>query len=122
MKKYIFTESQMKKIVDHLIKEQSSATFDIDQKMAINSGSQEFLKQKGIVGADLTEKIKKYQKSIGCNDTGHMMDCLDIMFNKHRKDFDLWKSLIHKNKPIYDKIGSWLSKFLGSKEDPKAIY
>lgn len=122
MKKYIFTESQLKKIIDNQLQEQAG-TFNFDQKLAIDNGSIDFLKMKGIGGVDLTDKIKKYQKMIGCEETGHMMDCIDVMYTKHRKDFDLWKNLIYKNKPIIDKVGSWLSKKLfGFKDDPKSIY
>jgi hypothetical protein len=125
MKKYIFTESQIKKIVDNEINNQINEQSE-DERLTINYGSQDFLKQKGIQGKDLTEKIMKYQKMIGCEQTGHMMDCIDIMYSKYRKDFDLWKSLIYKNKSIIDKIGDkiggWLSKMAGVKPDPKSIY
>jgi hypothetical protein len=120
MKKYIFTESQIKKIIDNQISEQT------EERIAINAGSEEFLKIKKIQGKDLTDRIKKYQMSIGCPTTGHMMDCIDIMFEKHRKDFDLWKSLIQKNTSIIDKAANWLSKkfssLMGDKPDPKSIY
>jgi len=121
MKKYIFTESQIKKILDNTLMEQSG-TYEFDRKLAINLGSEDFLKSKKITGVDLTEKIKKYQKSIGCSETGHMMDCLDIMFDKHKEDFKLWKSMIQKNKPLMDKIGDWLSKTFGFRSDPKSPY
>jgi hypothetical protein len=125
MKKYIFTESQIKKIVDNEINNQINEQSE-EEKLTINYGSKDFLKKKGIEGEDLTEKIMKYQKMIGCEQTGHMMDCIDIMYSKYKKDFDLWKSLIYKNKPIIDKIGDkiggWLSKMAGVKPDPKSIY
>jgi hypothetical protein len=48
------------------------------------------------------------------------------MYSKYRKDFDLWKSLIYKNKSIIekmgDKMGGWISRMLGVKPDPKSIY
>ena len=118
MKKYIFTESQIKKIINNQIKEQAG-TIGFDEKEAINSGSVDFLRAKGIQGKDLTQKIMIYQKSIKCEPTGHMMDCIDKM---PPKDFDLWKSYIQKNKPIYDKIGDWLKKGFGVKKDPKQLY
>lgn len=126
MKKYIFTESQIKKIIDNQINEQ---TFADDQRAAINFGSMEFLKIKGISGKDLTDKIMKYQKMIGCEETGHMMDCVEIMY-KHsqnpkspfRQDLANWKKSIQSNKPIYDKVGDWLSGLFGVKKDPKSIY
>ena len=122
MKKYIFTENQIKTIINNQIQEQAG-TFQFDQVQAINSGSEEFLKQKGIQGVDLTDKIKKYQKMIGCEQTGHMMDCVDVMRTKFRKDFIVWKNLIHKNKPLMDKIGGWISKKLfGVEVDPNEIY
>ncbi len=121
MKKYIFTESQIKKIIDNTLMEQPG-TYEFDRRLAINRGSEDFLNSKKITGMDLTEKIKKYQKSIGCAETGHMMDCLDVMFNKHRKDFDMWKSMIQKNKPLMDKIGDWLSSTFGFKGNPKSVY
>ena len=64
----------------------------------------------------------KYQRSIGCDQTGHMLDCLDTMFNKFRKDFDLWKSLIQKNKPLMSKIGDWLAEKFGFENDPKSLF
>lgn len=121
MKKYIFTESQVKKIIDNTLMEQPG-TYEFDRRMAINRGSKDFLDSKKITGADLTEKIKKYQKSIGCPETGHMMDCLDVMHDKHRKDFELWKSMIKKNKPLMDKVGDWLYDFLGIKGPSDSIY
>lgn len=121
MKKYIFTESQVKKIIDNTLMEQPG-TYEFDRRTAINRGSKDFLDSKKITGADLTQKIKKYQKSIGCSETGHMMDCLNVMFEKHRKDFDLWKSMIQKNKPLMDKIGDWLYSTFGIKGNPKSIY
>lgn len=121
MRKYIFTESQIKNVIDSMITEQPG-TFDFDEKVAINTGSKEFLDKKGIKGTDLTDRIKKYQTLIGCEDTGHMMDCLDTMYNKHRKDFEQWKLLIQKNKPLFDKIGDWFKRGFGVKQDPKSIY
>lgn len=126
MKKYIFTESQIKKIISNQIQEQ---TFADDQRAAINFGSMDFLKSKGIIGKDLTEKIMKYQRMIGCEETGHMMDCVDVMYkhsqntqSKFRQDFGSWKKSIQSNKPIYDKIGDWLTGLFGVKKDPKSIY
>lgn len=121
MKKYIFTETQIKKIIDNQLNEQPG-TYEFDRRTAINRGSEDFLNSKKITGVDLTEKIKKYQKSIGCPQTGHMMDCLETMFEKHNKDFQLWKNYIHKNKPLMDKIGDWLYSTFGIKGNPKAIY
>jgi hypothetical protein len=121
MKKYIFTESQIKKIIDKTIEEQPG-TYEFDRRTAINRGSEEFLNMKGITGKDLTEKIKKYQKSIGCPETGHMMDCIETMHEKYKKDFELWKSKIQKNKPLMDKMGDWLYNLLGIKGEPKSVY
>lgn len=122
MKKYIFTESQVKKIIDTQIQEQSG-TFHADQIEAINSGSEEFLtKIKKIQGKDLTEKIKKYQMSIGCEVTGHMLDTIDCMKQKSRKDFILLRDIISKNKPFIDKFGTLVSKLFGVKPNPEEIY
>lgn len=126
MKKYVFTEAQVKRIIDQLITEKQTlnedVTFNDEEKIAINSGSEQFLNSKGFKGKDLTEKIMKYQKSIGCEETGHMIDCVDTMYNKHKKDFDLWKTYIRKNKPLIDKIADWLGAGFGVKQDPKSIY
>lgn len=122
MKKYIFTESQIKKIIDSQIQEQAG-TFEFDQRQAINRGSEEFLTNiKKIQGRDLTEKIKKYQMSIGCEVTGHMLDSIDCIKQKNRKDFILLRDSISKNKPITDKIGPFFAKLFGFKSDPEAIY
>lgn len=125
MKKYIFTENQIKKIIDNQINEQSG-TFYGDEIAAINSGSEEFLKLKGINGIDLTDKIKKYQKMIGCEQTGHMLDCVDLMKTKYRKDFIMWKNSIQKNKPFLDKAGdavkNTLMKIFGIQPNPDEIY
>ena len=113
MKKYIFTENQIKKIIDSQITENKNLqeqTWLDDQKVAINSGTKEFLDAKKIQGKDLTDRIKKYQLSIpNCEPTGHMMDCKDMM---PQSDKELWKSLINKNKPFYDKASDWFSKML----------
>lgn len=113
MKKYIFTESQIKKIIDNQItetKDLQEQTFVDDQKMAINSGTKEFLDTKKIMGVDLTDRIIKYQKSIGCDPTGHMLDCQGKLPENDKK---LWKSLINKNKPLYDKALDWFNRVLG---------
>lgn len=116
MKKYIFTESQIKKIVNNQILEQSG------EIQAINSGSIEFLNKKGIPGSSLTEKIKNYQKSIRCDDTGHMLDCVETMRTNFPKDFALWKSYIAKNKPLFDWLMDKIKKGFGVKDDPKSFY
>lgn len=121
MKKYIFTESQIKKIIDNQINEQAG-TFQFDQIQAINAGSEEFLNMKKIQGKDLTEKIKKYQMSIGCEVTGHMLDSIECIKQKNRKDFIVLRDTISRNKPITDKIGPWFGKIFGFKPDPEAIY
>ena len=118
MKKYIFTESQLKNIIDNQVNEQAG-TFAFDERHAINNGSIEFLNVKGIQGKDLTDRIIKYQKLIRCEPTGHMSDCVDKM---PPKDFQLWKSYIQKNKPLLDKVGDWFKRGIGIKGDPKAIY
>ena len=112
MKKYIFTESQIKKIIDSQItgtQEIQEQTMVDDQKAAINAGTKAFLDVKKIMGVDLTSRIVKYQKSIGCEPTGHMMDCRGKL---PENDKNLWQSLINKNKPFYDKASDWFSKML----------
>jgi hypothetical protein len=125
MKKYIFTESQIKKIIDNQINEQSG-TFQADQIAAINDGSEDFLTNyKKIQGKDLTEKIKKYQQLIGCEVTGHMLDSIECIKQKNRKDFIILRDSITKNKPIYDKIGPAIGKLFNIKflkQDPESIY
>lgn len=121
MKKYIFTESQIKKIINNQLNE-GPGDFAFDQKVAIDKGSSDFLNQKGIKGVDLTDRIKKYQKLIGCDQTGHMMDCIDIMYTKYPKEFYYWKQKISNNKPILDWLGEKLKRGFGIKSDPKAIY
>jgi hypothetical protein len=110
MKKYIFTESQIKKIIDSQITETEQIqeqTWMDDRTEAINTGTKEFLDAKGIKGKDLTDRIKQYQLSIpNCKPTGHIMDSKDMLPESDRK---LWKSLVHKNKPFYDKASDWFS-------------
>ena len=65
MKKYIFTESQVKKIIDNQINEQVG-TFSGDEKTAIDAGTKSFLDAKKIQGLNLSDRIMKYQGSIGC--------------------------------------------------------
>jgi ABC-type proline/glycine betaine transport system substrate-binding protein len=117
MKKYIFTESQVKKIINNQLNETPD-----DQKIAIDQGSLEFLNIKGIKGIDLTQRITAYQKMIGCEPTGHMMDCIEIMYTKYPKDFNLWKEKISSNKPILDWLIEKIKRGFGIKSDPKAIY
>ena len=123
MKKYIFTENQIKTIINNQIQEQ---TFVADERAAIDSASEEFLNLKGIKGISLSDKIKKYQKMIGCEETGHMMDCIDTMYSKYNNDFKKWKDLIYNNQGPLSKLGINLGKFinklLGNKEDEKSIY
>ncbi len=107
MKKYIFTESQVKKIIDNQIQEQ---TFINDEKSAINAGTKALMDMKKIQGVDLTDRIKKYQKSIGCDQTGHMMDCKDKM---PQSDKDMWQKYIYKNESIYEKAIRWFNHFFG---------
>jgi hypothetical protein len=111
--KYIFTESQVKKIIDNQITESKDLQEqDIvnDQKSAINAGTKSFLDAKKVMGVDLTDRIMKYQKSIGCEPTGHMMDCQGKLPQNDKK---LWQSLINKNKPLYDKALDWFNRMLG---------
>lgn len=113
MKKYIFTENQIKKIIDSQINESTNlreGDMDMDQKAAINAGTKSFLDAKKIMGVDLTDRIIKYQKSIGCEPTGHMMDCQGKLPQNDKK---LWQSLINKNKPVYDKALDWFNRMLG---------
>ncbi len=107
MKKYIFTESQVKKIIDNQIQEQ---TFVDDEKAAINAGTKALMDMKKIQGVDLTDRIKKYQKSIGCDQTGHIMDCKDKM---PQSDKDMWQKYIYKNQSIFDKAIRWFNHFFG---------
>jgi hypothetical protein len=111
--KYIFTESQVKKIIDNQITENNNLQEQDmvnDQKSAINAGTKSFLDAKKIMGVDLTDRIMKYQKSIGCQPTGHMMDCQGKLPQNDKK---LWQSLINKNKPLYDKALDWFNRMLG---------
>ena len=111
--KYIFTESQVKKIIDNQITENKNLQEQDmvnDQKSAINDGTKSFLDAKKIMGVDLTDRIMKYQKSIGCQPTGHMMDCQGKLPQNDKK---LWQSLINKNKPLYDKALDWFNRMLG---------
>jgi hypothetical protein len=111
--KYIFTESQVKKIIDNQITENNNLQEQDmvnDQKSAINAGTKSFLDAKKIMGVDLTDRITKYQKSIGCEPTGHMMDCQGKLPQNDKK---LWQSLINKNKPLYDKALDWFNRMLG---------
>lgn len=111
--KYIFTESQVKKIIDNQItesKDLQEQDMVNDQKSAINAGTKSFLDAKKIMGVDLTDRIVKYQKSIGCEPTGHMLDCQGKLPENDKK---LWQSLINKNKPLYDKALDWFNRMLG---------
>ncbi len=117
MKKYIFTESQIKKIIDNQINEQTT-----EERILINAGSEEFLNMKKIQGKDLTEKIKKYQMSIGCEQTGHMLDSIECIKQKNKKDFILLRDTIRKNRSIFDKIPIFIGKLFGYKEDPESIF
>jgi hypothetical protein len=114
MKKYIFTESQIKKIIDSQItetKDLQEQTFMDDQTQAINAGTKAFLDAKKIQGKDLTDRIKQYQLSIpNCRPTGHMLDCEGMLPESDKK---LWKSLINQNKPMFDKALDWFNRMLG---------
>jgi hypothetical protein len=65
---------------------------------------------KKIQGVDLTDRIKKYQKSIGRDQTGHMMDCKDKM---PQSDKDMWQKYIYKNESIFEKAIRWFNHFFG---------
>ena len=54
--------------------------------------------------------LKKYQKSIGCEPTGHMMDCKDKL---PQKDKEMWQNYIYKNQSIFDKAIRWFNHFFG---------
>ena len=113
MKKYIFTESQIKKIIDNQINESKNIkeqTFIDDEKAAINAGTKALMDMKKIQGVDLTDRIKKYQKLIGCEPTGHMMDCKDKM---PQSDKDMWENYIYKNQSIFDKAMRRFIHFFG---------
>jgi hypothetical protein len=111
MKKYIFTESQVKKIIDNQVIESKNIqeqTMLDDEKAAINAGTKALMDMKKIQGVDLTDRIKKYQKLIGCEPTGHMMDCKDKM---PQSDKDMWQKYIYQNQSIFDKAIRWFKHF-----------
>jgi hypothetical protein len=111
MKKYIFTESQVKKIIDNQVIESKNIqeqTILDDEKAAINAGTKALMDMKKIQGVDLTDRIKKYQKLIGCEPTGHMMDCKDKM---PQSDKDMWQKYIYQNQSIFDKAIRWFKHF-----------
>jgi hypothetical protein len=111
MKKYIFTESQVKKIIDNQVIESKNIqeqTMLDDEKAAINAGTKALMDMKKIQGVDLTERIKKYKKLIGCEPTGHMMDCKDKM---PQSDKDMWQKYIYQNQSIFDKAIRWFKHF-----------
>jgi hypothetical protein len=114
MKKYIFTESQIKKIIDNQFIENKNlqeGDFSRDQIEAINTGTKAFLDAKRIKGKDLTDRIKQYQLTIpNCKPTGHMLDCKDMLPEDDKK---LWQSLINKNKPFYDKAADFFNRMFG---------
>ena len=111
MKKYIFTENQVKKIIDNQVIESKNVqeqTMLDDERVAINAGTKALMDMKKIQGVDLTERIKKYQKLIGCEPTGHMMDCKDKM---PQSDKDMWQKYIYQNQSIFDKAIRWFKHF-----------
>ena len=113
MKKYIFTESQIKKIIDNQIVESENLqeqTWLDDEKQAVNAGTKSFLDMKKVQGIDLTDRIKKYQQSIGCPPTGHIMDCKDKL---PQKDKEMWQNYIYQNQSIFDKAIRWFKHFFG---------
>ena len=62
MKKYIFTESQIKKIIDNQItenKDLQEQTMVNDETAAINAGTKAFLDIKKVQGVNLTDRINK---------------------------------------------------------------
>jgi hypothetical protein len=79
-----------------------------DEKAAINAGTKALMDMKKIQGVDLTDRIKKYQKLIGCEPTGHMMDCKDKM---PQSDKDMWQKYIYQNQSIFDKAIRWFKHF-----------
>jgi hypothetical protein len=114
MKKFIFTESQIKTIINKQISEsvisEQPGTFVGDQRAAIDAGTRDFLTNvKHIKGVDLTDMINQYQKSIGMAPTGHMADCAGKLPPQDQKE---WKARVQQNKPFYDKISDWLSYYL----------
>lgn len=95
----------MRKIIDSVITEQD---FNQDEIAAINAGTKAFLDKKGIQGSDLTTRIKMYQKSIGQDQTGHMLDS-----KIPEQDKSIWQKLINANKSIFDKVLDKLHNWLG---------
>ena len=82
MKKYIFTESQIKKIIDNQINEQTT-----EERILINAGSEEFLNMKKIQGKDLTEKIKKYHNTTNQAEKENIHEWLMFYINRdYRED------------------------------------
>jgi len=105
MKKFIFTESQIKKVIDNIIQEQDMVA---DQKTAIDAGTKQFLDIKKIQGPDLTSRIMIYQKMIGQPQTGHILDS-----KLPDTDKSIWQSMINKNKPFYDRAMDILHNWIG---------
>jgi hypothetical protein len=105
MKRYIFTENQIKKVIDNVVVEQTMAN---DQKVAIDAGTKAFLDLKKIQGTDLTSRIMTYQKSVGQESTGHILDT-----KLPEADKAMWQKLVNKNKPLFDKAMDVLNRWIG---------
>jgi hypothetical protein len=51
-----------------------------------------------------------------------MLDSIECIKQKNRKDFILLRDTIRKNRSILDKIPGFIGKLFGYKEDPESIF
>jgi len=117
MKKYIFTESQIKYIIDGVIKEENSDSSKIlnlreqqeEQKQTktiqnfLNTRLKANLKVDGIVGPSTKQAIEKYQQIIGVYPTDGVwgQDTYDKMPKNDKKIYD---DYLNAQGDIIDKV------------------
>jgi len=113
MKKYVFTESQIKYIIKNVVDKKKSLINEQEIEVKQMMGVQTFLNYKfpkiklkidGVVGPKTTAAIKAYQQEIGVNPDGLWGQETIEAIKKRPSEWKLYKACIERRYNFIDKL------------------